>query len=210
MVRATGDFARATVLAREALAAAEAAEDGVLSAEFRGRLALIDIFSGRPQEAIEPLREAIAVQRAAGATSQVALLLASLGTAERMVGDLAASKRLYREALEISLDFGNMVLVGTMITGMTFLASSERRHERAARLLGAAATIRRDAGGGPLPELLRRMGDPEGDARRAIGDEAFERARAEGKAMAIEEAVSYALADRDPRANDATQEGAHV
>jgi len=210
MVRATGDFARAELLAREALAAAEAAEDRVLSAEFRGRLALIDIFSGRPQEAIEPLRDAIAVQREAGATSQVALLLASLGTAERMVGELAASRRVYREALAISVDLGNMVLVGTMIVGYTFLASGQGRHERAARLLGAAARIRRDAGGGPLPELLRRLGDPEGDARRAIGDEAFERARAEGEAMAIEQAVSYVLADSDPRANDAAQEGSNV
>ena len=197
LARAAGDLERATVLAREGLAAAEEAKDRVLSAEFRGRLALIDIFRGNPMAAIEPLREAIAVQRAAGTTSQVALLLAALGTAERMAGDLSAATGHYREGLEISLEVGNLVIVGTMIMGLAYLASSERRHERAARLVSAAARMRRDAGGGPLPELLRRLGDPEGDARRAIGDEAFERARSEGYAMDVEETVSYAIGDRE-------------
>jgi hypothetical protein len=125
------------------------------------------------------------------------MLLASLGTAERLVGDLAASADHYREALELARDAGNMVVVGTMIMGLAFVASSAERHERAARLVGAAARIRQDAGGGPLPELLRRLGDPEGDARRALGEEAFERARAEGQAMAMEQAVSYALAESE-------------
>ena len=210
LARAAGDLERATILARQGLAAAEEAEDQVLSAEFRGRLGLIDIFNGRPYEAIEPLASAVAVQRRAGSSAQVALLLAALGTAKRMVGDLTAAKGHYREALQISLDLGNTVLVGTMIIGYASVASSERRHERAARLLGAAARIRRDAGGGPLPELMRRLGDPEGDARRAIGDEAFERARGDGEGMAMEQAVSYALADGDPPAHDPTQEGANV
>jgi hypothetical protein len=137
------------------------------------------------------------VLREAKATSQLALSVASLGTAERLVGDLAASVRSYREALEISLEGGNMVIVGTIAMGFAFIASSEGRHERAARLVGAAERIRRDAGGGPLPELLRRLGDPEGDARRALGDEAFERARAEGYAMDLEEAVSHAIGDHE-------------
>jgi hypothetical protein len=57
---------------------------------------------------------------------------------------------------------------------------------------------------------MRQLGDPEGDARRAIGDEAFERARGDGEGMAMEQAVSYALADGDGPAHDLTQEGANV
>jgi tetratricopeptide (TPR) repeat protein len=197
LARAAGDLEGAMLLAREALVSADAAGDPVLAADFRGRLGLIEVFSGNPELAIQPLREATAVLREAKAASQLALSLASLGTAERLVGDLAASVRSYREALEISLEGGNMVIVGTMAMGFAFIASSEGRHERAARLVGAAERIRRDAGGGPLPELLRRLGDPEGDARRAIGDEAFERARAEGFAMDVEEAVSYAVGDHE-------------
>jgi tetratricopeptide (TPR) repeat protein len=209
LVRAVGDLEQATILAREGLAAAEDAQDRVLSAEFRARLALIDIFQGNPGEAIEPLSEAVAVQRAAGAMDQLTMLLASLGTAERLIGDLSAATGHYREALEISLSVGNRVIVGTMIFGFVWIASSEHRHERAARLLGAAARIRRDAGGGPLPELMRRLGDPEADARRALGDEAFERAKADGEAMTLEQAVSYALADGG-QAHDATRMGANV
>jgi hypothetical protein len=210
LARASGDLDRATILAREGLAAAEGAGDPVMSAEFRGRLALIDIFRGDPEKAIQPLRDAIAVQLAAGRTSQVVLLLASIATAERLIGDLTAAKRHYREALEIALDLGNMVLVGTMMMGFAFVASSDGRHERAARLVGAAARIRRDAGGGPLPELMRRLGDPEGDARRALGDEVFERARAEGEAMTVERASSFAAADDHPGGDEPPMEATHV
>jgi len=204
-VRAGGDLEGATILAREGLAAAQEADDLVMSAEFRGRLGIIDLFRGDPQRAIEPLREASAVQLAAGSKAQAALLLSALGRAEQLAGDLSAAEGHYREALQISLEEGNMVLVGTMTHAFALLASSEGRHERAARLIGAAERIRRDAGGGPLPALARRLGDPEGDARRALGADAFERARDEGYVMAIEKAVSYALAEGDAQADDTSQ-----
>ncbi len=195
LVRAAGDLEQSVVLLQEGLASAEEAGDRALAADFRGRLGFVEVFRGNPAAAIEPLREAIAVQREAGATSQVVLSLAALGAAERQAGDLAASARHIREALAMSRDAGNMVMVGMTITGLAFVASSEGRHGRAARLAGAAARIRRDAGGGPVPEIMRRLGDPEGDARRALGDEAFERATAEGYAMDMEEAISYAVRD---------------
>jgi hypothetical protein len=41
------------------------------------------------------------------------------------------------------------------------------------------------------------VGDPVGAARQSIGDEAVDRAIAEGKAMDADQAVAYALGDSD-------------
>jgi hypothetical protein len=48
-------------------------------------------------------------------------------------------------------------------------------------------------GGGPTREVFAEWIAAENEARRALGDEAFERARAEGFSLTLEEAVSYAL-----------------
>ena len=47
------------------------------------------------------------------------------------------------------------------------------------------------------PELAGRWGDPEEDARQALGEDDYRRARAEGYAMPSEQAVTYALEDHE-------------
>ena len=48
------------------------------------------------------------------------------------------------------------------------------------------------ATGAPPPAFLTQFGDPEGAARAALGDEAFERAHAEGYVMTVGQARLYA------------------
>jgi hypothetical protein len=72
------------------------------------------------------------------------------------------------------------------------VASHDGDHERVARLLGFLSHIEDEVAGGPPPIFLRQFGDPEGAARSALGDEAFERAHAEGYTMTIDQARSYA------------------
>ena len=57
------------------------------------------------------------------------------------------------------------------------------------------------AGGGVLQAIRDRLGDPEGAARKTIGDDAFEQRRAEGQAMSVDEGVAYALSGDDPPAD---------
>ena len=83
------------------------------------------------------------------------------------------------------------------IVGLSQIASAEGRHERAARLLGAAARMDEESSARLPREIEARFGDPEAEARRAIGDEMYEHARGDGYAMDRETAVSYALSDAD-------------
>jgi hypothetical protein len=85
--------------------------------------------------------------------------------------------------------------IAMVLMGFAHVANDDGRPERAARLVGATARIRDELGGGIPPELIGRWGDPEGDARRALGTEAYDTARAEGYAMDAEAMVAYADED---------------
>ncbi len=65
--------------------------------------------------------------------------------------------------------------------------------ELGVRLLGANAAIRQRIGGGSPPEWLR-LGDPLSEARRALGEAAYQAAWDAGTAMTTDDAVADALA----------------
>ena len=187
------DVDRAESILREALATAQRAGDGVLTAEVSSSIAFIEVVRGRPGDAI-PLRlSAIETFREAGQAWKVADHLSGLGMISRMAGDLAAARHYLRESLEIFADAGDSLRIGSVLTAFAIVANDDGLPESAARLVGAAARIRDDLGGGIPPELMERWGHPATDAKRVLGDGAYERARAEGYAMAIDAAIAYAL-----------------
>jgi hypothetical protein len=199
-LRAAGEHDSSQALLAEGAARAEEAGEVVLAAVLRGQLGYTQVFLGHPAAAVEPLRDAIAVLREAGEPSQVIWKLTPLGIAELIGGDLAAAKRDFRDALTMSRATGDSIALAAAFLGLGFVASAEGRHDQVARLLGVVARLRGEAGGGPLPSeplIIEHLGDPEGAARRALGDRIFEQRRAEGQAMAMDEAVAYALADDD-------------
>jgi predicted ATPase/class 3 adenylate cyclase len=186
---------RAEAILREGMATAEEAGDRVLMAEFWSSIGFLEVVRGNPAESIEIRRTAIEVFREEGEVWILADQLSGLGLTERMVGDIDGARGHYLEALEIFAQARDTLSISMPIWGLAFVANDDGAHERAARLLGASARIRDDVGGGVPPELGGRWGDPEEDARRALGEDAYERARAEGYAMSTEEAVSYAFGD---------------
>ncbi|HUG48276.1 MAG TPA: adenylate/guanylate cyclase domain-containing protein [Candidatus Limnocylindria bacterium] len=175
---------------REGMAIAEKSGDRVLLARFLNSIAFLDVDRGNPGAAIEPFRTAIAILLDEGAAWNAADLLIGLGYITRMAGDLDAAKRHFSEALQTFAEAGDALMISTVINGLALAANDEGLHGRAARLLGAAARMRNEVGGaGPL---IGRWGDPENDARTALGQDAYDTARAEGYTMETETAVAYA------------------
>jgi hypothetical protein len=121
--------------------------------------------------------------------------LVGLGNATRFSGDKDRARAYYLRGLDMMLDAGNR----PMSTGILFLVaaleSEMGRHKRATRLYGAGESAREITGAVSTPVAVRLMGDPVGIARQAIGDEAVERALAEGRAYDRDTAIAYAHED---------------
>jgi predicted ATPase/class 3 adenylate cyclase len=187
----------AEAILREALATAEEAGDRALTAELWSNIAFLEVLRDNPAGAIELRRRAIEILREEGAVWQAGQYLGGLAMITRMAGDIETARGHLREAIEIHAQDRDNLSISMSLTSLALIANDEGHHERAARLVGAAARMRDELGGGVPPEFAGRWGDPDKDARRALGEDAYRRARAEGYAMHSEEAVAYALEDRE-------------
>jgi hypothetical protein len=116
--------------------------------------------------------------------------------------DLAGARAMFRESLEIRRELGDRRGVSDSLTGFAALAFREAAHLRVARLLGAARRIL-DTIGGFAPQCETQERDIWINAARdALGAEAFDAYWAEGQAMSLEEAISYALEEGDAMSLD--------
>jgi predicted ATPase/class 3 adenylate cyclase len=186
------DADRAEVVLREGLASARLAGDRLLTADFWDSVAFLEVVRGNPRNAIPLRRRAIEVFREEGDMWKVASNLVGLAMMSRMAGDPEAARGDLREALGMFSQASDTMSIAMTLTGFALLANDDGLPERAARLVGASARIRDDIGGGIPPELIGRWGNPANDAKSALGEDAYGRARAQGYAMDTEAAVAYA------------------
>ena len=186
------DADRAESILREGLAVAEEAGDRLLTADFWTGLAFLEFDRGRLADGIALRRRAIELHRAEGDGWKVAENLIGLAMMSRSAGDVHAARVHLMEALEMLSQAKDTISMSGALTGMALVALDDGLPERAARLVGAAARIRDDVGGGIPPELFGRWGDPASDAKQALGEAAYERARAEGYTMDVDSAVAFA------------------
>jgi hypothetical protein len=82
--------------------------------------------------------------------------------------------------------------IAECLESLGLLAAAADQPLRAARILGAADAVR-EALKAPEPPPEQERLEGEAALRATLGDEAFDRERDEGKTMAVEEAIRYAL-----------------
>jgi tetratricopeptide (TPR) repeat protein len=179
---------------QEALARIETSENKwlqVLVHHFQG---VLEFYEGDTERAVALLEGTIALARWSQYKPDLARSLIALGRAMRVRGDASQSVALLKEGLRLFWEFGHKLGTATALEGLAELAAAENA-ERAARLFGAADAIR-EAIGAPLPPVDRRAHEHDLVAVRAhLAEEAFAQAWAEGQAMSLEQAASYALTD---------------
>jgi len=112
-------------------------------------------------------------------------------------GDSDGTRISLLEAAAIAARSASPILVGTVLLPLAMLASIDGKHDRAARLLGAWARIGQEFGV-QFPDIaIDRFGDPELEARVALGEQEFERAHAEAFGSSLEEIVALMTEDQE-------------
>jgi predicted ATPase len=116
------------------------------------------------------------------------------------LGGLARRQRNYdmaikwlNEALHLFEEIGSKDGIVECFEEILACACAEGQFEMAARLLGAAQAIRETLKSPIPPDFLAEHERDVTTARSALGEQEFEREKAKGRAMALEEAVEYAL-----------------
>jgi predicted ATPase/class 3 adenylate cyclase len=137
--------------------------------------------------------ESLALYREVGDKRGVAIALGNLGHVALHQRDYERAGICFKEALGLVRQLVYRLGMAEYLAGLGGVAAAEGRHMRAARLLGAARELL-----GLLGALLEPPDRAEYErslaiARAGLNDAAFAEAWAEGAAMALDQAVEYAL-----------------
>jgi len=139
--------------------------------------------------------EALSLFRELGVKQSLAICLASLGELRLRSGDYERARVLYREALTLQHEVD---ATGDMVSTLPAFAASALKTgnlERATRLYAAAEALRAvvevPISGAQSAEYKANIAV----ARDRLGEVTFETAWAEGRAMTIEQAITYALTE---------------
>ena len=192
-----GDYERAEALWEESLALGRKVGD-----RQRVRAVLINMghvtsARGDFERAGALLEEGLAMSRESKDLYTNTTALLGLGIVETRRGDHGRAKMLLEEGLVLSRKLGSMVNAAEILETLAEMAGALGYGTRAARLWGAADTLR-EVTGSPWAPLERRLHEPYLAAVRSGVDEADWRAAwEEGRAMTLEDAIAYALEDTE-------------
>jgi non-specific serine/threonine protein kinase len=191
-----GDLARAEALIRESLILARGAGDGAGVSRGLRDLGHVARAAGDYPRAQALLEESLAAAQAAGHSWEVWRSSTCLARVAFLQGRHGEAAVRLREALTGLQDIARPVIaVADALEWLAAAVAAAGRAERAARLYGAAARLRRDAGGARYAPDRPAYERDVAETRAQLSRPAFAAAWAAGDAMTLEEAVADALAD---------------
>jgi non-specific serine/threonine protein kinase len=120
----------------------------------------------------------------------------NLGNIERYEGNLDRAEELYEKSIRLKQELGDSWATAYTLEGSAALAVAREQGERAARLFGAAAAIRKRLGAPLEPSKRAEYDDNLASARILLAPESFEAAWKEGQAFSLSEAVDYVCSDK--------------
>jgi non-specific serine/threonine protein kinase len=137
--------------------------------------------------------ESVALYRESGGTWNIATPLGYLGYQALRQGNYEESRSFFSESLTLARGWHKWG-IAWRLEGFAGLAVKEEEPARAARLYGAAQALL-DSIGARL-DSIDRLGYDQyvASAREQLGEAAFAREWATGRAMTVEQAIKYALA----------------
>jgi non-specific serine/threonine protein kinase len=192
-----GDSDKATELYEESMDLFREQGDKRSLAYCLNNLAMVAYSQGDLGRAAQLTEEAVALRRELGNRGGVSLGLSNLGWITLLQDDLGRAADLYRESLSLSWDAGLNLLIQSALEGFACVAGAKGETERAARLWGAAQSLHETKGIPRDPDFLAEADARISAVRLGTGEEGWEEAWRKGRAMTLEEAVSYALEEEE-------------
>jgi len=188
-----GDLERAERLHQENLVLQRELEHKRGIAVSLNTLGLVAYQHGNHERAGPLIQESLALYRDLGDTDGIAGVLVNLGAIARAQADFGRAVALYRESVALSFTAGSKGRVLECLDGFAQLADAAGQPQAAARLFGAAASLR-GALGAPLPPVDQSAYEQAiAHTRATLGDAAFAAAWDEGRALSKEQAIDDAL-----------------
>jgi ATP/maltotriose-dependent transcriptional regulator MalT len=185
------DQALAQQLAEQSLAHFRGLDDTSYSTVALGLLGLIHLEQGELEAARPLLEESLAIYKQMGVETDAVPLALGLARLLTLHGDAASARHLYQESL--TLLFECKVYkedIAASLEGLAALEEGQGKPGQAARLWGAAETLR-EAIGAPMHPVSRASYEHAlAHARTALDEQAFRLAWAEGRAMTPEQALA--------------------
>ncbi len=194
VARDQGDYERAGALLEESLTLSRKIGDGQDIAFSQNSLGVLARLRGDYGRATALHEESLALCRALGDTWGIAYALHGLGLVARDQGEYDRAGALCAESLLLRREVGDRRGIALSLTGLAIVAVAHGQPQRAARLFGAAEALRESIGM-PHPPFDRADHDRSvASVRAELGDAVFTSAWAEGREMALDEAINSALA----------------
>jgi predicted ATPase len=187
------ELERATALGEQGLALAQEVGDPWLIAHALLLLGMIAREEKQYERALRLLGEGLTLMGHVGDRSLLIPLLLNLADIAWTQGRFDEAAVYRREGIACCRELEDAGRTAWCLWGLAAVAAGRGQAPRAARLLGAVASGL-EAHGQSMPTRMRaEYEETKALARGALGEEAFAAAWAEGRAMTLDAAVTYAL-----------------
>ena len=144
------------------------------------------------------LEESLALRRQMGDTQSIAHSLHNLGEVALRQSEYAAARESFLSSLRLMRESEDQYGIAHSLESLAAACVLPEQAASAARLLGAAETLRVAIGSPRPPSAEEEYRSRVAAVREALGDAAFTAAWEEGWAMSWEQAVAYALEEDSP------------
>ena len=192
-------YGRAMALAEESLALARELGHARGIIVSLGQAGALFVEGGEHDRAAALLEEAQGLARTHGDEDAQAWLFLTQSKLAIARGDYAAAFGRAVESLRIFHAHSTTAGVAGSLYELALVSEAEGRPERAARLFGAADALRETTGASLSPSETVVNEQAAQRASASLGDAAFAAARADGRALSLEDAVALAVTEGGTR-----------
>lgn len=193
-----GDRESATRLLDEASLVTSTLDDLQCRISVLQARSLHGLFGGDIAAVVTAASEGARLGREAGDLYSLEMMLLNLGGTALITSDLKEAKTFYTEALGIARRIDDRVAEYALLDGLGCAAACSGHARLGAQLIGAAETIRTQAGASLIPILEPMIAQAESSGAAALGQSTWDAQVNAGKQLSRDEAIRLALGEPAP------------